>query len=170
MPSSNGTSLTAFTVGQTQTINVSWTKNHAWGADNKTWKYDSTNCTLTVFVQDNSGIPAWGIPASYVFQAASSWVTVISGMEEISSGVYFNLYPNPTSDDANIQFSLDKEQNVSIEVYNMLGQSMYSLNEGMMSSGQHTITIPGKGLTSGVYFVKFTTDNASTTQKLVIQK
>jgi hypothetical protein len=172
MPSSTGTSLTAFTSGQTQTLNLSWTKNRPWGSSPKTYTYDSLypGDGITVFVQSPGANTTLGLPAKYVYQSAFKAFSVLLGLQEISDGVYFNLYPNPANGNSNVEFKLDKEQNVSVGLYNVLGECLYSQNAGVMSAGQHLITIPGTGLSSGVYFVKFTTDNTTTTKRLVIQK
>ncbi len=176
LPSGSGTSLGAFTVGQSQTLNLSWKKNHPWGAYDKGAQHDSdlydssSSFHFVVFVQTNAAIPADGVPAHYVFQSANKQVSYTTGMEELSNGVYFEMYPNPTNNNTNINFTLQKDQNVNVEVYNMLGEKVYSANQGRMSTGQHVIEINGTNLQSGVYFVRFNTDNVTTTKKLVIQK
>lgn len=162
MPSASGTTLAAFTTGQTQTLSLSWTKNHPWGLAPHTHTYDSTGCGVTIFVQNNS--------TQYVYQCAAAHFSTPTGVENIANGVSFDVYPNPTNSDATIAFSLVKDQNVVVEVYNTLGQDVYTQNAGTMGSGEHLITIPGNGLKSGVYFIKVTTDNATSIQKLVIQK
>ena len=166
-----GTSLTAFTSSSTQNVTVSWTQNHPWAAKYNTYHYDSSATQhLTIFIQDDAGNAAAGVPAKYVYQSAKVLVTDVTGMEEISTGVYFNMYPNPTNGITTLAFKLDKDQNVNVQVFNMLGQQVYSDNEGTVSSGNHTISIDGSALQNGVYFVRFTSDNATTTQKLIIQK
>jgi len=52
----------------------------------------------------------------------------------------------------------------------MLGEKVYSVDNGKMSAGQHIITLDGSTLQSGVYLVRFTTDNVTTVKRLVIQK
>ncbi|HTA26402.1 MAG TPA: T9SS type A sorting domain-containing protein, partial [Bacteroidia bacterium] len=173
LPSSTGggQNLTAFTTGSTQNVTVSWTKTHPWAAKYNSYPYDSsTTQHFTIFIQDNNGNAAAGVPAQYVYQSAKVLVTDVTGLEEISNGVYFNMYPNPTNGITTLAFKLDKEQNVNVQLFNMLGQQVYSDNEGTMSSGNHTISMDGSSLQNGVYFVKFTSDNATTTQKLIIQK
>jgi len=165
MTGEEGNTLTAFTPYSTQALNVTWTKNHPWGTQNATWSYDSLNPGehITVFVQNNTSL--------FVYQAATAPVTLITtGIDEVSDGVSFNLYPNPTNNNTNVAFSLDKDQNITVEVYNMLGEKVYSDNEGLLSSGQHTISINGSNFQNGVYFVRFTADNAPTIQKLIIQR
>lgn len=171
LPSISGTSLSAFTSGTTQTVSVSWAKNHAWANNYATYPYDSAKGVhMTIFIQDNSGNAAAGVPAQYIYQSKRVPIAIATGLQEISNGVYFNMYPNPTNSNTTLAFKLDKDQNVSIQVFNMLGEQVYSDNEGMMSSGQHTVIINGSTMQSGVYFVRFNTDNTTTTQKLVIQR
>jgi hypothetical protein len=173
LPSVNGTTLSAFTSGSTQTVNVSWVQNHAWAIKNAAYPYDSTLTQhFTILVQDNNANAAAGLPAQYVFQSKKVLIsgTNTTGIDGISKGVSFNMYPNPTSTNTTLAFNLEKGQNVNVQVFNMLGQQVYMDNEGMMSSGQHTILINGSSLQNGMYFVRFSTDNTATTQKLIIQK
>ncbi len=172
LPNASGTTLSSFVAGGTQTVSLSWTPNHTWGIAPKTHVYDSTNCHFTIFIQDSTGNPAMAIPAQYVYQSVSALAvpSTLTGLTGIGGGVHFELYPNPSTGDANIQFTLDNEQNVNVEVYTLLGEKVYGDNQGKMSSGDHMITIPGSNLNSGVYIVKFTTDNTTTTKRLVIQK
>jgi hypothetical protein len=179
--SGSGTSLAAFTNGQTQTVSFGWKKNHPWGnydpapAQRDSDFYDSSATgQFVVFVQTNNAIPADGIPAKYIFQSASAPVntthTTPAGIEEIANAVSFEMYPNPTNNSTNIAFNLTKDQNVNLEVYNMLGEKVYSNNQGMIPSGQHIISINASNLQNGIYFVRFTADNVPTTQKLIIQR
>jgi hypothetical protein len=179
MPTFNGSALGAFTPLSTQNLNLTWTKNHPWGIYPKgtnaalgdTTVYDSsTTYHITVFIQSNAGIAASGIAKQYVLQSASIPVTVATGLEEISNGVYIEVYPNPTNSVANVAYKLDQSQEVSIAVYNMLGEKVYSADKGKMGAGQHIESINCQSLQSGVYFVRFTTDNVTTTKKLVIQQ
>jgi len=165
MTGTSGQGLSAFTVGQTQTINVSWTKNHPWGAQNHTWKYDSLfpGEHITVFVQDNS--------TKYVYQVASAPVKAsITGVGSVIGDASFKMYPNPTNNNTTIEFSTEQSQNVRVEVYNTLGEKVYSVNEDINGSGEHTILINSQGLKSGMYLVQFITDQTTSTQGLIIQQ
>jgi len=174
LPSDSGTSLGAFTVGQTQTLNLKWKKNHPWGAYDKGAARDSdyydSSATgqFVVFVQTNSAISADGVPAKYVFQSAHAGFTMVTGMQEITTGVSFGLYPNPASNQTNVSLDLLKDQNISVDVYNLVGEKIYSMNQGSMPAGHHTLVLNSSGFASGVYLVKVTADNASSMSKLVI--
>ncbi len=163
-PGPAGTTLTAFsTVGSSQVVSLSWKKNHPWGDNNHTWTYDSTmNTHITVFVQDNNA-------PYYVYQSATVVPTIILGIDELSNVSNFNMYPNPASGETNIAFTLKQDKDVNLEVYNMLGEKVYSAEQGTMVTGNHMINVNTSSLHVGVYFVRFATTDGTITRKLVIQ-
>ena len=170
IPDSSGTALNTFSVGQTQTINVSWVKNHPWGLSPKIYPYDSTlGCHITVFVQTVCPPPYY--TSSYIYQSASAPVAgTVTGIAEIASGSAFSIYPNPANRSINIAYKLDREQNVSIELFNALGEKVYNINQGLTSYGQHSMLLNVQQFEAGVYFIRFTSDDATTVRQLVIQK
>lgn len=171
LPNGNGTKLAAFTPSSSQNLNLTWTKNHNWSYQLSKYPYDSSATNhMVVFVQTNSAIAGAGLPAKYVFQSASAVVTNIVGIDEVVNGASFNMFPNPANGNTNMNFSLDQDHNVTIEVYNVLGEKVYVANQGKMGAGEHTITVNTTSFVNGVYTVKLTTDNATTSKELVIQR
>ena len=59
------------------------------------------------------------------------------------------VYPNPMRDRSVVSFSLTMESRVSFVVYDLLGNTVKSVEEGRLGSGQHEIEL--SGLASGVY-------------------
>ncbi len=171
MPSTSGTSLGAFTPNANQTLNLSWKRNHPDSYDRSLYPYDSSASEhLTVFIQADAGIATVGIPNKYVLQSASKQISIVNGVQDLTDGVDFNLYPNPTSKMTNLYFTLDQEQHLSVQMYNMLGEQVYSNDFGTMSAGDHLVNINCATFQSGVYFVRITTDKSSVTKRLVIQQ
>jgi len=179
--SGGGTKLAAFTSGQTQTLSFAWKRNHPWGNyDRDTIQGDSDHydssltAQFVAFVQTNTAIASQGVPAQYVFQSASAPITGVSkdaGVAEISNGVPFKMYPNPANNNTTLAFNLSQNQNVNVQVYNILGEAVYTANEGMLSSGQHSLLINSTSLKNGIYLVRLITDNGGATlQKLIIQR
>jgi hypothetical protein len=78
----------------------------------------------------------------------------------------FKLYPNPSTDNR-FTISLPKfmSQEVSVEVYDMLGRNVFSENY-KTDSGR--IDVHAKALSSGVYLVKLSSDTYQATKKLII--
>ncbi len=171
MPSTNGTALSSFTPGSTQTLNLSWKRNHPVSYDHAAYPYDSTASEhLTVFIQADAGIATLGLPNLYVLQSDAKQISIALGVQDLTNGVAFDLYPNPTSKATSLYFTLTQDQKVNVQLYNMLGEQVYSNNYGTMSAGDHLVNINCAALQSGVYFVRLTTDNASITKRLVIQQ
>ena len=161
MPDGYGTKLGSFIPGQTQTLNLSWTKNRAWADSNKLWVYDSVGTHVTVFIQDTV--------SHYVYQSAVAVPVVITGMEEISSATNFELFPNPASQQTTVAFNLKQEQEITIELYNLMGEKVYSSPIRNVSAGNHFETILTKNLSAGIYFVRFRTANGTSVKKLVVE-
>ncbi len=172
MPSDTGAILNSFTAGQTQTLHLSWKKNHPWGLRPDSLHYDSLfpGEHLVVYVQTLTGNPALGLQPLYIYQSASEAFNAPTSIEKIPDGIMLNLYPNPTSGNTTLQFKLAKEENVTVELYSMLGERLWTQSQGKVSSGAHFITIPCKNLQSGIYFVKLSTDNTTLTKKLVMER
>lgn len=84
-------------------------------------------------------------------------------------------YPNPFNPSTIISFSLDKEEFVSIDIYNMTGKHIISLMNGKKKVGTHNINWSGKDkndalITSGQYFYQLRTSSSSTVMKMVFIK
>ncbi|MFA5498741.1 MAG: choice-of-anchor J domain-containing protein [Candidatus Cloacimonadia bacterium] len=84
-------------------------------------------------------------------------------------------YPNPFNPNTQISFSLDKEGFASIEIFNMKGQKVKTLLQGVTTGGYHTVNWDGKDdlnneVGSGVFFYKLTTDSYTETKKMIMMK
>jgi hypothetical protein len=78
------------------------------------------------------------------------------------------IYPNPASTKAELSLDLKNKSNVTIEIVNIVGQTLRSsVSEGQ--AGTNTIDIDVKGLSKGIYMVNITADNTTSTKKLVIE-
>jgi hypothetical protein len=84
-------------------------------------------------------------------------------------------YPNPFNNETVIKFSLQKPTQVSLNMYNILGQKVRTLVEGRMEAGPQTITWDGKDnkgkdLSSGIYFYQLQVGDIKQTKRLVLLK
>ena len=95
-----------------------------------------------------------------------STVTAIN--ENQSDQQNFNIYPNPFSTNANIEYFLQAPENVLIEAYDVTGRKM-TLFTGMSQAGTHQFNINAKELklSPGVYMIRFTSGSTTYTQKVV---
>ncbi len=84
-------------------------------------------------------------------------------------------YPNPFNPSTTIQFSLKYSGNLTLKVYNMLGQEVKTLYSGQMESGRHSITWDGTNnsgmqLSSGTYIYKITSGEFVQSKKMLLLK
>jgi hypothetical protein len=79
-------------------------------------------------------------------------------------------YPNPFNPSTNIRFGLPESNFVRLAVYNLVGEEVALLVNGMMESGTHDITFDAKNLPSGTYIYKLQTGNSTDVKKMLLMK
>jgi hypothetical protein len=84
-------------------------------------------------------------------------------------------YPNPFNPTTDIEFALPKAGQVSLVVYNVLGQEVKSLVDGQMDAGNHTVTWDGtnshgQSVSSGIYFYRLSAGEYNATKKMLMLK
>jgi flagellar hook assembly protein FlgD len=84
-------------------------------------------------------------------------------------------YPNPFNPSTQILFSLPKSEKLSLIVYNLLGQKVAKLVDGLLAQGAHAVTWNGRDargvqLPSGVYFYTLKTASFVATRKMMMLK
>ena len=82
-------------------------------------------------------------------------------------------YPNPFTDRATIEYVLGERQNVTIQIYNVLGQQVHTLVEAPKTAGVHHVTWNGQTrfgtpVGSGVYFYRLQAGDTTETRKMVL--
>jgi PKD repeat protein len=80
------------------------------------------------------------------------------------------IFPNPTNDKVNINYYVNADSGVSIQLMDVLGKVVYQKNTSSQSAGTHTELLSKRdlNLSNGVYFVKLQINNKSHIQKLII--
>jgi hypothetical protein len=101
---------------------------------------------------------------------------VATGVVENKTGIApteFSLsqnYPNPFNPSTKISFTLPKASNVTLKVYNILGQEVATIFQGFQNAGKYTATFEGVNLASGIYFYSLHADNFTMTKKMILMK
>ena len=81
-----------------------------------------------------------------------------------------SIYPNPSSDNTYININLADDSNVSIEIYNAVGQLVKAIDNTNMQSGENLMIINISNLKAGMYIVKANIGNSVITKNLSIVK
>ena len=79
-------------------------------------------------------------------------------------------YPNPFNPSTKIAFTLPYRQDVSIEIFNVLGQRIDNLASGTLPAGNHEVEWQAGNYPSGVYFYKIRAESGSLTRKMLLLK
>ncbi len=94
--------------------------------------------------------------------------------EIFSSPTTFSLkqnYPNPFNPSTVIDFTVEKSGLTTLKVYNVIGQEVATLFNGMAVNGQaHTVNFNASRLSSGVYFYQLRQGNQIKIQKMMLLK
>ncbi len=85
----------------------------------------------------------------------------------------FNNYPNPFNPATTIEFSVSSAGNISLAVFNLMGQKVKSLINNFYNPGSYNITWNavddlGMQVPSGIYFYKLTTGSFVQTNKMIL--
>ncbi|MBM3328477.1 MAG: T9SS type A sorting domain-containing protein [Calditrichaeota bacterium] len=79
-------------------------------------------------------------------------------------------YPNPFNGTTAVTITLAKPSLVRMRMLDVSGKSVMKLCDGALSDGSHQITIPAKGLSTGVYFIESRVDGAKHLQSVVLMR
>jgi hypothetical protein len=117
-----------------------------------------------------------GNPQSIVFDPGNWILKDLQGVTEVndlSIPVQYSLkqnYPNPFNPTTTIEFSLPKNGNVTLKVFNVLGKEVATLVNGPVESGTHKINFDASTLNSGVYFYRIDAGSFVDTKKMILLK
>ena len=84
-------------------------------------------------------------------------------------------YPNPFNPTTTISFTLPNRTNISLEIYNVLGQKVRTLYKGDLAAGMHQFEWNatdngGNAVASGIYFYRLSDGEISKSQKMTLLK
>jgi hypothetical protein len=81
-----------------------------------------------------------------------------------------NAFPNPFNPSTSISIELNTNLDVSVKVFNVMGQIVHVLSEGQMATGTHTFTWDASDYPSGIYIISSLIDDNSQVQKVMLLK
>jgi hypothetical protein len=119
---------------------------------------------------------AWAAQRNAEWATINDWLTKgLVSVEEVP-GVLPTEYelkqnfPNPFNPMTNIEYSIPVTGNVSLKVFNTLGQEVAVIVDGNHLAGSYVATFDGSRLASGVYMYRLESGNIAITKKFVLMK
>lgn len=123
---------------------------------------------------DNSKYSNWGssngngTPGK---QNSNFITSVIEEKEEIPVKYeLFQNYPNPFNPSTKIRFTLPKKTEVTLEIYNVIGEKVEELLNSTLNSGVHEIEFSNSKLASGIYYYKLKSGDFVKIKKMILLK
>jgi flagellar hook assembly protein FlgD len=82
----------------------------------------------------------------------------------------YSAFPNPFNPVTNLSYSIPENGNVSLIVYDMLGQEVTELVNTHKDAGYHSVQWDATSTSSGIYIVKLVAGNFTQTHKIALVK
>ncbi len=160
--------------------------------------YMKTTEVDTLIASVSDSVTTYTIPRNYGSQYNNTlfFVTAVYGEYESRRSNFYNTsmfdtpnrmsdierpeleivnYPNPFNPETTISYSLKTDSDVDITIYNVKGQKVKTIVKGSRTKGNHSVVWSGEdnsgnSVSSGVYFCRIETDNASSLRKMLLIK
>ena len=123
-------------------------------------------------INDNTN---WGIVDSLMYRSVQ-WLTegiVLDNPVEGSVPSAYTLeqnYPNPFNPTTTIAYSIPKESQVRLKIYDVMGKEIVELVNGKQSTGSYNVEFDAASLASGTYFYKLIAGDFISVKKMVLLK
>lgn len=122
---------------------------------------------------DESQIRVIGIlqdaSTGHILNAVRSPYLATTGINTLSAANFsMTLFPNPADVFTQLEVSLTKSTNYTIEMTDVLGKVVYGQNFNG-STGKNVISLPVSGLNSGIYLVKVNVEGNVLTTRLMVK-
>ncbi len=97
-------------------------------------------------------------------------ITLVNSEVEdvITQYVLSQNYPNPFNPNTVISYSIPKQDQVELKVFDVLGREVTTLVNKEQGAGNYEVQFNGNSLTSGIYFYKLQSGNFTKTRKLIL--
>ncbi|MGH7954869.1 MAG: T9SS type A sorting domain-containing protein, partial [Gloeomargaritales cyanobacterium] len=106
----------------------------------------------------------------YIYHNDSSITPLTVVQQPITSPDGYSLnemFPNPSNSLATITYTIPATQTISIGVYNISGQLISTLVNGLVAGGTYAVNYDCSQLPSGMYFVRLTAPNTTLTKQFI---
>ena len=183
-----GAVLDSITAPTNRLLGITWAEGYLCGVDIRTLRMyrlspdtsapvDSypwpVNYPLGLYYQNGNFINASG-SSEYGGDEGIYSVNIETGIDNqyVQPSVVdlFTAYPNPFNASTTIHYSLVKPSQVSVDIYNMLGQRVAVLDDGFHQAGEYAILWNPQELVSGIYFARIAGVDNNQSLKLILLK
>lgn len=124
---------------------------------------DGAFCTITIC---DSITP--GMMMSSIFTI--NVVNALSVSENENAITSLENYPNPLSDNTTINYTINKDANVSLVIVDLIGNVVAELESGNKTSGSYTTSWNAESVAQGMYLLQLKVNNTVSTKKIIVNR
>ncbi|MBI5021747.1 MAG: T9SS type A sorting domain-containing protein [Ignavibacteriales bacterium] len=150
----------------TDSLHRRWKPTGVRGWNGTQW----VNLSDVSFIGTTATVKTSQVYAAIAFVGTPSEVTGIS--PTVTTPSQYKLeqnYPNPFNPSTEILFNIPLTENVTLEVYNVLGKVVATLFDNQpLSAGEHSVLFDANNLASGIYFYSMRAGQYKSTQKMIL--
>lgn len=122
-------------------------------------------------VDENQGMDTFSFEVKNIAFYTPGSITAVDNATNVPNEFSLSQnYPNPFNPSTTIQFSVAKQEHITLIVYNLLGQEVKRLVDSDLSAGKHSVTFNADYLASGIYFYKLVGNSVNITKKMILMK
>ena len=114
--------------------------------------------------EDNSGNRSREF--TLYFDVNYDYEIVVNGINDLALADMINVSPNPTNGPVNISVNLPENEEVSIAIFNTMGQQIAEVANGKVTNGSFSVNLQGN--TNGMYYVKMNLKGTIVTKKIIL--
>ena len=130
---------------------------------------DQVIVRFALSTDENLVEPGWNIDDISV--AAAETLVHADDPENIPDKFYVdNPYPNPFNSSTSIRFSLDKPSSVKVKIFDVSGRLVVTLLDKELPAGLNSLKWDAKNTSSGIFFMRFETENHQLVKKILLLK
>ncbi len=145
------------------------------------WDFGVTGSTTDTSTLKN---PVFAFPANGVYdvklvamgQFGSDSITktinvlATSVKEQYQTLTNLIVYPNPTNNEVNIDFTLNNKSSLNVTVLDLTGKVVKEITRNHFNAGTYNINFNVSELSTGMYFIRMESEGSTKTSRLVVVK
>ena len=95
---------------------------------------------------------------------------IYTNSKTIQDFMLYQNYPNPFNSQTTISFELEQQNEISIAIFNVNGQMVGKIFDGIKEAGYHTMSWDAGNVSAGMYIIKMETENFVGIKKCLLLK
>ncbi len=103
-----------------------------------------------------------------VYEAIGEELSVVTSIDNGSDREQLSIYPNPFSDKLTINFSVQKNAEIKLFLYDITGKTVKTIFDGNLDTGNYSFQVFRDNLKAGVYFVGIQINESIASSKVII--